>query len=321
MLAALAAMLAPVAPCRRPLAAALGRVLAEPVRAMAPVPATAMALRDGWAVSAAETLGAGPFSPLRLPAPPPRLAPGDALPPGTDALLDPFDLEEAGPLAMALQPATPGDGVRAAGDDIAAGSVIRTAGERLGLRDLPALAAMGVESLALRVPRIALHHADPALAAMLGAWARAEGAETAEGPPDLVLTDDRALDDAVMGIGARPGMGAGIGRRHGVPAVLLPRLAEDAVAAWLLLASPAIRLLAGAVAPAPLRLRLAGKVASTVGLAELVPLAVEADGLARPLAVGALPLAALARATAVLVVPPGAEGYEAGAVIEAQTLP
>lgn len=329
MLAALTGGLAPVAPRLLAPAAALGRVLAAPLVAAAPVPAQALAVRDGWAVAAADTEGASAYSPMPLPASPvlvnPVLVkPGDRMPAGTDAVLDPFEAMGEGPGMMALQPVTAGDGVRPGGADIAAGSVIRGAGEMLRARDLPALAAMGLESVALRLPRIRLRHADDAVAALIAAWIRAEGGDLGHEAPDLVLTDDPALEDAVRGLGARPGLGVAIGRVDGVPAVLLPPLAEDAVAGFLLLGLPALRVLSGATAPPPVRARLARKVASTVGLTELVPLAVDAAGvatpLATPLAIGALPLGALARAQALLVVPPGAEGYEAGTVIEAISL-
>jgi molybdopterin molybdotransferase len=319
MLAALTRGLVPVAPRAMAPAAALGCVLAEALRAPCPVPAWAVALRAGWAVVAAETLGAGPFSPLPLATPPRRVAAGEALPEGADAVLDPFGLEGEAPFAMAVQEAAPGDGLRGAGEEIAAGATIRAAGERLRAPDLPALAAIPVTAVRVRVPRVAVEHADTAIAALLGAWVRATGGELVAAAPDLLLTDQSGLAEAVTGLGARPGMAAGIGRRDGVPAVLLPALAEEAVAAWLLLGLPALRILAGAATPG-LRLRLARKVASTVGLAELVPLAVDTEGLAVPLATGALPLAALAGARAVLVVPPGAEGYEAGSVIEALPL-
>ena len=77
---ALAALLAllpgPVAPRRLPVAAALGRVLAAPLVAPAPVPVAPMVLQHGWAVASAETLGAGPYSPVLLAAAPVRVAPG-----------------------------------------------------------------------------------------------------------------------------------------------------------------------------------------------------------------------------------------------------
>jgi molybdopterin biosynthesis enzyme len=115
------------------------------------------------------------------------------------------------------------------------------------------------------------------------------------------------------GSAARPGRTAGLCELLGRPVLLLPGRAEDALAAWWWLARPALRRLAGATDQPPLRLRLAGKVASAVGLAELVPLA--ADG--RPLAVGALPLAALVAAAAILEVPPESEGLPAGTEVEA----
>lgn len=325
MLAALLAPIAPVAACRMAATAAIGRVLAEPVVARAGVPAQAVAMREGWAVAAAETLGASAFSPLPLPALPPRLGPGDVVPAGLDALLDVFDLDEAGPFPQVLQPATPGDGLRLPGAEIAAGAAIRAAGERLGARDLPALAALAVDSVMVRIPRLALRHSDAAIGGLVAAWARAEGADCgmweAGVAADLLLLEGPPPASAVLGLGARPGMMAGIALVEGVPAVLLPRLAQDALAAWVLLGLPALRRLAGAVAPAARRVRLARKVASGVGLAELVLLAIDAEGVATPLSVGGLPLAALAQADGLLVVPAGAEGYDAGAMIDALPLP
>lgn len=325
LLANLLAGLSPVAPRCVPLADARGLVLAEALVAAAPVPAQPVAAREGWGVVAAETQGASAFSPLPLPAAPPWLRPGDALPPGVDALLDAFDLDGGGPFAQAMREATPGDGVRLAGAEIGGGTILRVVGERLGARDLPALVAMGVESVAVRVPLLGLRHGDPAIAALIAAWARAEGADCVAWEPgvaaDLLLLDGAAPAGATLGMGARPGMAAGIGLVEGVPCVMLPAWPEDALAAWLLLGLPAVRLLAGAVAPRMRQVRLGRKLASTVGLAELALLAIGGDGVATPLSIGALPLAALARADGVLVVPPGAEGYEAGTVIDALPLP
>ncbi|MFL1461801.1 hypothetical protein ACI6QG_06335, partial [Roseococcus sp. DSY-14] len=156
-LAAPAAVLAALAP--RPVAAealppaqALGAVLAEALHAPRAHPPAALALRAGWAVAAADTLGASPHAPLPLPGRPPFVSPGEALPPGADAVLPPFALEEAGPLALALADLAPGEGVRRAGEDLAAGAVLRAAGQRLRPQDLPALAALGLEAVAVRRP-------------------------------------------------------------------------------------------------------------------------------------------------------------------------
>jgi molybdopterin molybdotransferase len=317
-LAALLRLLRPVAPRRMPAAEAVGHVLAEPILAARPVPATLVALREGWAVRAEETLGAGPYAPVPLALAPARVAPGDPLPEGSDAVLDPFEVED-GPVPQVLRPVAPGEGVRQPGEDIPAGACLRGAGERLAARDLPALAALGIAEVALRVPHLGLlGPASPFLAALAGA----EGAGVAPAPgaaADLLVITSAGpawpgLAASVQGLGARPGAMTGVGTLGGAPALLLPAGAEDAYAAWLLLLRPALRHLSGAPQPAPRRARLARKVASTVGLAEIVPLRCR-DGLAEPLAVGALPLWAIPAADGVLVVPPAAEGYEAGAEI------
>lgn len=359
----LALMPAPVAPRTMPAAEAVGRVLAAAVRAEAPVPAAPVALRDGWAMAAADTLGASPYSPVPLPTTPPRLEPGATLPPGTDAVLPLFDLDGTGPFAQVMQPVAPGEGIRRPGEEIAAGTLLRSAGERLRARDLPALAALGLREVAVRVPRLAWIATGADIAAdpagdtngpMLAALATAEGAEWAVLPPvagapdgiadalrlaapghDLILLgggtgegpEDHGAEGlsaagrlALHGIGARPGTTAGCGMVDGTPVLLVPGRAEDALATWLLLARPAVAALSGLRDVAPARARLARKVTSTIGLAELVPLRLDPEGLAEPLAIGALPLGAMAVADAVLVVPPGSEGYEAGTEILAWPL-
>ncbi|MBK1661312.1 molybdopterin-binding protein, partial [Paracraurococcus ruber] len=329
-----------------PPAAAIGHVLASPLLAPGPVPPAPVALQDGWAVAAAATLGAGAYSPVPLPAPPVRVAAGEALPPGTDAVLPDFALEAAGPFAQALEPVAPGEGVRQPGEEIAAGTRLRAAGERLAVRDLPALAACGIAEVALRIPRLAWIEAgpvQPGLAPLLAALVAAEGAELRRGDAapglaealraaageDLVLLagsvgpGETTGEDAAAalgkagrlvlhGIGARPGQAAGLGAVAGTPVLLLPGRAEDALAAWWLLGRPAVRALAGAEAPPARTARLARSVPSAVGLLEIVPLRLEPAGLAVPLALGAVPLAALSAADALLLVPPGSEGYEAG---------
>lgn len=346
----------PVAPCRLPVADAVGLVLAEPIVAQGPVPAAPVAARDGWAVAASDTEGAGPYAPAVLPAPPARVAPGDALPPGSDAVLAPFDLSEDGPLATAVGAVAPGEGVRRPGEEIAPGVVLRSAGERLAARDLPALAALGIGDIAVRWPRLGWIAtgdeiaADPArdtLVPMLAAMASAAAFHRLPPVPDepgaiaaalraaaaahdlLVLSggtgegrDDRSAEGLraagtlrLHGIGARPGTTAGFGAVDGRPVLLLPGRAEDALAAWVLLVRPLLAHLAGANPPRTLRATLTRKVASTVGLAEIVPVRL-AGGLAEPLAVGAVPLAALSAADAILIVPPGAEGHDVSAEVD-----
>jgi len=311
----LALLPGPVAPCRLPVGEAVGRVLAEPVIAAGPVPPVVTALAAGWALAAAETMGAGPYAPVPLAAAPAWVRPGEALPPGTDAVLPGFAVDRDGPFAQVLDAVAPGEGVRQPGADIAAGTVLRAVGEALRPQDLPALAALDVREVAVRIPRLAMV-ADPLMPA-LAALATTEGAALQEcaATPDLVLLRHDPGGLSVRGLGARPGMTVGFGRVDGRPALLLPDPVEEALAAWFLLARPAIATLAGRGTAPPETARLARKVASAVGLAEIVPLRRDAEGGAEPLAIGALPLAALAAADALLVVPASSEGYEAGTTI------
>jgi molybdenum cofactor synthesis domain-containing protein len=126
---------------------------------------------------------------------------------------------------------------------------------------------------------------------------------------------------AVHGLGARPGHSAGFGTVEERPVVLVPGQAADALACWLLLARPALRRLSAMAPPPPRRARLGRKIASAIGLAEVVLLRRGRESeVVEPLATGTLPLAAMAAAEAVLVVPPASEGYEAGHWVEVEDI-
>jgi molybdenum cofactor synthesis domain-containing protein len=354
--------LLPPAPTRRlPPAKALGCVLAEPLRASSgPVPSASCAARDGWAVAAAETLGAGPYAPVPLSAPPAWVERGTPLPPGADAVLPPFALSEDGPWPEALEPLAPGEGVLPAGGEIPGGALLRDAGQILRPLDLPAFLACGIAEAAVHQPRLALLPIGDELCAgsatdtvtpLLAALVAAEGAEARALPPEpdeaaaIAAALRRAAEGAELvlavggtgegrrdatpaglaaagrlllhGLGARPATTTALGEVAGRPVLLLPGGVEGALAGWYLLARPALRRLSGRALPPPRQAVLARKLASMVGMAELVPLGPgAAPGTLAPLAVGALPLAALAAAEALLIVPPGSEGYETGARIE-----
>jgi molybdopterin biosynthesis enzyme len=62
-------------------------VLAEPLLAPAPVPATGIALRAGYAVLAADLIGASAYGGVLLDPPPPRVAAGGPMPESTDCIL------------------------------------------------------------------------------------------------------------------------------------------------------------------------------------------------------------------------------------------
>ncbi len=85
------------------------------------------------------------------------------------------------------------------------------------------------------------------------------------------------------------------------------------------LALPVLDALSGLWPRQPVTLPLARKIASSVGITELVLLE-EIEGRWMPLAVGDLSLDAIARADAWLAVPGAAEGYAAGTPVDAYML-
>ena len=104
-----------------------------------------------------------------------------------------------------------------------------------------------------------------------------------------------------------------------VPVIALPGAPDAALAAWWTLALPSLDRLSWLRPRGRLTLPLARKIASSVGIAEIVLLE-ELEQSWIPLAVGDLSLDAIARADAFLVVPGGSEGFAAGALVEAYEL-
>jgi molybdopterin molybdotransferase len=149
------------------LAAATGRVLAEAARAavdLPPFPASAM---DGFAVRATETPGSFPVS-FRIAAGSPataQLAPGEAMaiatggavPEGADAVVPIELVEEQGGLVSVPETVEVGANVRPRGGDVAEGTEIASPGARLGVAQIGALGAAGLEAVSCgRRPRVAV---------------------------------------------------------------------------------------------------------------------------------------------------------------------
>ena len=137
---------------------ALGLVTAAAVAAAEPVPPFANTAMDGYAVRAADTIGA----PVRLEvvaslaagsAPAIGVRAGEAvrimtgapLPPGADAvvMVERTAAEAGGSVVLIEQPASVGDHVRSAGDDIRAGQEVFPAGTVLHPGHLGVLASLG----------------------------------------------------------------------------------------------------------------------------------------------------------------------------------
>ena len=91
---------------------------------------------------------------------------------------------------------------------------------------------------------------------------------------------------------------------------------DQALAAWWTLALPVLDRLSARQPRQRLTLPLARKIASSVGIAEIVLLQKDA-GTWMPLAVGELSLETIARADAYLVVADGSEGFAAGTPVDA----
>jgi molybdopterin molybdotransferase len=154
------------------LSAALGRTTSHPLTSREPLPPFDNSSMDGFALAAAKAS----VPPARLPVlgtimagDAPRCAvetggawrimTGAPLPAGCDAVIPMERVREldGGAAIETLDPVEPGDFVRGAGRDFAAGAEVCPAGTRLGARHLLALAAVGVPAVPVRrKPRVAL---------------------------------------------------------------------------------------------------------------------------------------------------------------------
>jgi molybdopterin molybdotransferase len=142
------------------LADAVGCLLAEDVLASEDLPAADLAGLDGYALRAEDVARAAAQAPVTLrvldevragAAEPLRLVPGAAvrissgapMPLGADAVV-PLAATDGGRASVAVRAAPlPGDHVRPRADDLRAGAVVLAAGERVGARQVAALAAAG----------------------------------------------------------------------------------------------------------------------------------------------------------------------------------
>ena len=164
--------LSPLEGERLELRRAHGRVLAEDVTAVVPVPPWTNSAMDGYAVRARDTTGACPQTPVVLPvsgdvpagaAPRPlvagtaqRIMTGAMLPRGADAVVKVEDTDQApGPHPIPARveiraAASPGLNVRRAGENVAAGDPVMAAGTRLSAAAISALASVGLGSVLVR---------------------------------------------------------------------------------------------------------------------------------------------------------------------------
>src|SRR5882757_4751174 len=171
--AAVAALLEPTPVVELPVAAAIGLVLAEDLRATIPLPPFDNSAMDGYAVRAEDVADASPERPIRLPVTEdipagrtdsPPLLPGTAhrimtgapIPPGADAVVQVEHTDggaESGGAAVLINAAVAaGSHLRRAGEDTDAGAVVLPAGTPLGAAQLGLAAAVGAAALRVHRP-------------------------------------------------------------------------------------------------------------------------------------------------------------------------
>jgi molybdopterin molybdotransferase len=125
----------------------------------------------------------------------------------------------------------------------------------------------------------------------------------------------------VHGIGLVPGDTAALGSLGTRPVLILPGRLDAALAVWLVLGRHLlVRLTGRAAAEAGTPVRLARKIASTVGIAEVILVSRCEDGI-EPIASGYFPLQALAQADGFVLVAPEREGFPPGATVAMHALP
>jgi molybdopterin molybdotransferase len=344
--------LEPVAPVEVALAEALCCVAAgtPPLEAHPP---RDVAAADGFALRAHDLVGASSYSPLPQTSAPRWVEAGEAMPDGCDCVVDADSVDSSGPTAQVMAEAVPGQGVRRVGSDIAAGSVVAGAGRRILPRDLLVARAAGLTKLRVRRPRLRIVNipGSTPTADLIAESARHAGAEvsfiaaTGRDAVSIASALDAAGCDLLIAIGGsgvgrsdatvlalaqcgnviahgialQPGRTSAVGRIGKTPVVVLPGAPDQAISAWWTLALPALDRLSGRRPRKTVALPLARKIASSVGLAEIVLLECK-EGVWLPLAAGELSLEAIARAEAWLVVPGGSEGFAAGTPVDAYML-
>ncbi|MBZ5735111.1 molybdopterin molybdotransferase MoeA [Nocardioides sp. TRM66260-LWL] len=203
---------APLPPRDVPLLQAHGLVLAEAVHADLDLPSFANSSMDGYAVRAADLVGAADDAPVALPVrgsigagagaeavveagTAVKIMTGAPLPPGADAVV-PYEWTDAGAETVQVrQTPQAGAHVRPVGDDVARGALLLEAGTRLTSRHLGLLAAIGRPTARVHPrPRVAV--------VSTGAELRAPGESL--GPDAIYDSNSTLLAAAALEAGVEP---------------------------------------------------------------------------------------------------------------------
>lgn len=288
--------------------AAIGRIVAAPVHAMAAVPEHSIALRAGLAVTADALLGASPQSPVMVMDAPPAIAAGDPLPPGCDAILDPDAVTDHGAFLEITDSPVPGLNIRLAGSELAAGSMIARPGSLFTADQALAAKLAGLEAVSCFDPSASLSGFPEPLACWLRSWLDRLGIR--EAAPQDAATFVLVATDATPRLALQPGESGWLAGEGGQIRIAIPPRSDAALGLLLGALMPLMLRWTGA-ALRPTTGALTRKISAAPGLASLVLLKAEAEGLT-PLALGDVTLASLLAADHFLLVPPGVEGFAAG---------
>jgi molybdopterin biosynthesis enzyme len=308
------ASLVPPQPVAMPITEALGKVVAEDIPAPDARPVRSVALRQGFAVASLATVGAAPESPVLLGSPPVAVAIGDALPDPCDAVLASDAVSATGSRFEVIQVVAPGEGVRRAGHDLAAGTIIARRGARVTPSLQLILETAGLSAVPIVAPRVAIATGPPLAAGFIGATITGLGCETvSDSAADIIIAWTGSGDPRLA---LRPGDTAAIAPRDGGRVMItLPERFDGLIAGFVALALPAIALLSHRQIRLERR-ALQQKIVSTIGTSDCVLLQSTTHGFI-PLVTGEITLKALARATAFALIPPESEGVPAGQPIAA----
>ncbi len=307
------ASLAPLKPIEVPLDKALGKVLAEEIRAPCALPHRPEALRHGFAIPSRSTIGASAESPVMLATAPSAVMIGDALPESCDAVLPPDAISAVGPAAV-TQAAAPGEAARLVGHDLAAGGLIAGRGGIVTAEIRLILQCAGIDRVRLIEPRVALEGQRVAATCWLEATLDMLGCRLSAGSDaDIAISWSHSGEPRLA---LQPGATASIGRGNGgTVSIALPQRFDGSIAGFLTLALPLIAVLSHRQIRLEAR-PLTHKVVSMIGATDCVLLETTRQGF-KPLTSGEITLAALADADAFALMPPESEGVAAGQTIAA----
>ena len=293
---------------------------------------------DGWALRASDLVGATSYTPLPLTKAPAWVEVGDRIPDGCDCVLDEDTVDLTGPIAQALTEAIPGQGITRKGGAIADPSRIVDAwhpGDFAGCRARVHLVSTPGGTMTVKLIANGLREAgvDVVFLKAVGSDASSIAARLDGSDCDLLIIVGGSgvgrTDASVVALAARgeviahglalqPGRTAAVGRLGYTPAIVVPGSPDQALAVCWTIVLPVFDRLTNRKRGTQ-TLPLARKIASSVGIAEIVLLE-RRDEAWMPLAVGELPLETVARADAWLLVSGSSEGYAAGTTVSAHLL-